>query len=129
VSAVFEQSHIEQILQSINIVDVISNYVSLNPKGKEMVGLCPFHNDSKPSLNVSESKQIFKCFACGAGGDAFKFLMLRENMSFPEAVRFLAERAGVMLPQARQATQGEFDRNEMEAVNSWAARFCVGTGN
>lgn len=125
-SAVFEQSHIEQILQSINIVDVIGSYVSLKPKGKEMVGLCPFHNDSRPSLNVNENKQIFKCFACGAGGDAFKFLMLRENLTFPEAVRLLAERAGVKLPQARQTERAEFNRNDLEAANQWAVRFYRG---
>lgn len=119
----FDQTHIQQILQAINIVDVVGNYVSLSPKGKEMIGLCPFHQDRRPSLNVSPSKQIFKCFACGAGGDAFKFLMLRENLTFPETVRFLAERAGVKLPEGQRELGQGIDRHELEAVNRWAAKF------
>ena len=122
-SSFFSENHIRQILQSVSIVDVVGSYISLKPKGKEQVGLCPFHDDKKPSLSVSASKQIFKCFACGAGGDAIKFLMLREQLSFPEAVRLLAERAGVKLPQ-QQVSQGEgADRGELAAENLWAARF------
>ena len=124
-STYFDETHIRQILQAVNIVEVVSNYVSLKPRGKEMVGLCPFHDDSKPSLNVNLSKQIFKCFACGAGGDVIKFIMLREQLTFPEAVRLLADRAGIKLPQKRSENKptGQLDRNELEQLNRWVAKF------
>ena len=125
-SAFFDQTHIQQILHTINLVDIISNYVSLKPKGKEMVGLCPFHEDSRPSLNVNTSKQIFKCFACGAGGDVFKFMMMREKLSFPEAVIFLAEKAGVKLPERRREPGEGVDRNALEKLNRWAGRYYMG---
>lgn len=118
-----DESSILQVLQAVDIVDVVSGYVALVPKGKEMLGLCPFHNDRRPSMNVSPSKQIFKCFSCGAGGDAIKFVMLKEHMTFPEALEVLAERAGVQLPQRRQETSGSgAGRNVLEAVNRWAAQ-------
>jgi len=123
VKAYFNDAHIQQILQALDIVDVVGNYVALKPKGKEMVGLCPFHDDKRPSMNVSAAKQIFKCFACGAGGDVIKFMMLRERMTFPEAVRLLAERAGVKLPEREETTGPQVDRNQLEAVNRWAARY------
>jgi len=125
VSTFFDDSHIRQILQAVNITEVVGNYVALKRRGKEMLGLCPFHSDTRPSFNVSESKQIFKCFACGAGGDVIKFIMLREQMSFPESVRFLAERAGVKLPErgTKNSPDNTADRNELEKLNRWAARF------
>jgi len=126
VSKYFDESHIQQILQSIDIVEVIGSYVALKRRGKEMIGLCPFHEDRRPSLNVSPVKQIFKCFACGAGGDVIKFIMLRERMSFPEVVVLLAERVGVKLPERRAQQQGSVDRNELEKVNRWAGRFFRG---
>ena len=122
-TAYFNEAHIQQILQALDIVDVVGNYVALKPKGKEMVGLCPFHDDKRPSMNVSAVKQIFKCFACGAGGDVIKFIMLRERMTFPEAVRFLADRAGVKLPKRQETTGPQVDRNQLETVNRWAARY------
>jgi len=123
VSAYFDQTHIQQILQAVNIVDVVSSYVALKPKGKETVGLCPFHDDKRPSLNVNAGKQIFKCFACGAGGDVIKFMMLREKLTFSESVRLLAERAGIKLPQRRKEAGPKVDRNELEKVNRWAGGY------
>ncbi|MBN1846580.1 MAG: DNA primase [Sedimentisphaerales bacterium] len=124
-TAYFNEAHIQQILQALDIVEVVGMYVSLKPRGREMVGLCPFHDDKKPSLNVNAHKQIFKCFACGAGGDVIKFMMLREGLSFPEAVVLLAERAGVEMPQRRPTAGGppEADRNELEAENRWAQQW------
>src|SRR4030042_3233193 len=92
---IFDRTIINQIQQANDIVDVISEHVSLKRKGREMVGLCPFHEDHRPSLNVNPTKQIFKCFACGAGGDVFKFLQMRENLTFSQAVERLAQRAGI----------------------------------
>jgi DNA primase len=123
VPAYFDQNIIDQILQATDIVEVIGNYVALKPRGKEMLGLCPFHADSRPSLNVSPAKQIFKCFACGAGGNAVMFLMRREQMTFPEAVKLLAERSGVRLPQQQGSVSTSVDRNQLVKVNDWAARL------
>ena len=94
---------IDQVRLSIDIVDVVGDHVALTRRGKNFVGLCPFHDDSTPSLNVSQEKQIYKCFACGAGGNSFTFLRDIENTSFIEAVRQLADRAGIALPDAKPA--------------------------
>ena len=101
----FTEQFVQQILDSVDIVELIGQYVALKPKGREHIGLCPFHDDKKPSMNVSPAKQIFKCFSCGAGGDALKFLTLYEKYSFPEAVKLLAERASIPLPQDPQYAQ------------------------
>jgi DNA primase len=122
--AKYSESFIQQVQQATDIVDLISGYVALKKRGKEFVGLCPFHEDTHPSLNVSPAKQIFKCFACGAGGSAFNFVMLYEKLSFPEAVRNLAERANIPLPRdaARPAPAG-MGKTELLGVATFAARF------
>ena len=86
---------------SVDIYDVVSGYVSLKKAGKNWLGLCPFHSEKTPSFNVNPAKQIFHCFGCGVGGDAFKFLELQEGLNFPEAVKQLASRAGITLPESR----------------------------
>ena len=101
----YSEQFIYQVQQATDIVDLISQYVSLKQRGREFIGLCPFHDDKNPSMNVSPTKQIFKCFACGAGGAVFNFLMLYESVTFPEAVRTLAERAHIPLPQQGAASQ------------------------
>lgn len=93
---------IDQVRLAVDIVDVVGNHVALTQRGKNFVGLCPFHDDSTPSFNVSQEKQIYKCFACGAGGNVFTFLRDLENISFIESVRQLADRAGIALPDARR---------------------------
>ena len=121
----FEELHIGQILQSTDIVDLIGNYLALKPQGKDLVGLCPFHNDRRPSMSVSPAKQIFKCFSCGAGGDAIKFIMLKERMTFPESVKYLAERANIQLPERQNHNyeKPQFDKNKLEEINRWAAKY------
>lgn len=124
----FDQAVVNQVQQANDIVDVISEHVNLVKKGREMVGLCPFHDDHRPSLNVNVAKQIFKCFACGAGGDVFKFVQLRENLSFPQAIERLAERVGIKLKpktqDARHKAQGsDVDPNKLAKVNEWAAKY------
>jgi DNA primase len=125
---VFNQAILNQIQQANDIVDVIGEHVSLKRKGREMVGLCPFHEDHRPSLNVNPAKQIFKCFACSAGGDVFKFIQMRENLSFPQAIERLAERAGIKLERRKPAshespvTSDEIDPNKLAKVNAWAAK-------
>ena len=81
---------------------VISGYVKLQRKGSSWFGLCPFHNEKSPSFSVSRAKQMYYCFGCGKGGNVFTFLMEYENFTFVEAVRYLAERAGVALPSQEE---------------------------
>ena len=88
---------IEEVVSRNDIVDVISNYVRLKRSGSSYVGLCPFHNEKSPSFSVSQSKQLYHCFGCGAGGNVITFVMEYENMTFLEAVKMLGERAGMTL--------------------------------
>lgn len=92
------EEFIESVRLATDIVQLVSEYVRLEKRGKNYVGSCPFHQERDPSFTVSSSKQIFYCFGCGAGGNVFKFLMLCENLTFPEAVHRLAARAGIPLP-------------------------------
>jgi len=120
---------ISRIQQANDIVDVISEHLNLEKKGKEMVGLCPFHTDHKPSMFVSPVKQIFKCFACGAGGDVLKFVQMRENLTFPETVRRLAQRAGIEIEPPRRRSDGpegeQLDSSKLEKINAWALKNWV----
>jgi DNA primase len=95
---VFSEDIISRVRDSVDIVDLVSGYVSLKKTGKNHTGLCPFHSEKTPSFSVNSDKQIFHCFGCGAGGDVFRFIELQEGLSFPEAVRVLASRAGIHLP-------------------------------
>ena len=121
----FDENLIEEIRSRNDIVDVISGYVRLKKKGSNYFGLCPFHNEKSPSFSVSQGKQMYYCFGCGAGGNVFTFLMEYENFSFGEAVEALAQRAGVDLP--RQETPGmrqEADlRQKLLEVNKEAGKF------
>ena len=94
----------EQVRQAIDIVDLVGSYVQLRRQGRNFVGLCPWHDDSRPSLQVNPERQSFKCWVCDVGGDAFSFVMKAEGMEFREALELLAERAGVQLH--RQQRQG-----------------------
>lgn len=124
-----DQATIDSIRQANNITEVISEYVSLIKKGREMVGVCPFHDDHSPSMNVSETKQIFKCFACGAGGDVFKFVQLHEQLSYPQAIERLAHRAGITVqtvrttgPRPNSGGENGLDPATLARVNKWACR-------
>ena len=89
---------IKKIKDSVDIVDIISSYnINLTGAGKNYFCVCPFHDDHKPSMSVSKEKQIYKCFSCGAGGNVFTFLQEYDNMTFLEAVKTLANRAGIPL--------------------------------
>ena len=117
---------IEEIRMRNDIVDVISGYVKLQRKGSSYFGLCPFHNEKSPSFSVSPSKQMYYCFGCGAGGNVFTFLMEYENFTFVEALRMLADRAGVELPQIEYSKeakeQADFKATLLE-VNNQAAKY------
>ena len=86
---------INEIRRKVDIVDVISSYLPLTEKGKNHFGICPFHDDTNPSMSVSRDKQIFKCFSCGASGNVFDFVMNYEHVSFKEALSILANKAGI----------------------------------
>jgi len=128
----FDNSIISQVQQANDIVDVISEHLSLKKKGREMVGLCPFHDDHSPSLSVSPVKQIFKCFSCGVGGDVLKFVQLAEGLTFPQAVERLAQRAGIKLktdfrrpsPRADSTEpDSDADPQQLARANKWAAGY------
>ncbi len=97
---------VESVRLATDIVQLIGEYVRLEKKGKNYVGSCPFHQERDPSFTVSPEKQIFYCFGCGAGGNVFRFLMLYENLTFPEAVRRLADRAGIVVPRFSGPREG-----------------------
>lgn len=92
------EDFINEVRRNVNIVDVVSQYVSLEKKGKDYFGLCPFHQENTPSFTVNEENQFFKCFSCGRGGNVFKFLMDKENLTFPESVARVAEFAHIPMP-------------------------------
>lgn len=117
---------IEEVRSKNDIVDVISEYVKLTRKGSNYFGLCPFHNEKSPSFSVSPSKQMFFCFGCHAGGNVFTFLMKYENCDFTEAVRELAARAGVSLPDVQDNAETrarDSERQKVMAANREAATY------
>ncbi|MCB7303689.1 DNA primase [Bariatricus massiliensis] len=117
---------VEEVRSRNDIVDVISGYVKLQKKGSSYFGLCPFHNEKSPSFSVSRDKQMYYCFGCGAGGNVFTFIMEYENYSFVEALKFLADRAGVELPQqefSREARERADLKATLLEVNKLAAKY------
>lgn len=122
----YPQEVIEEVRARNDIVDVISGYVRLQKKGANYFGLCPFHNEKSPSFSVSQGKQMYYCFGCGAGGNVITFLQQYENASFIEAVKMLADRAGIKLPEAEYseaAREKENHRARLLAVNKEAAKY------
>lgn len=101
----YPEELIEEVRNRNDIVDLISSYVSIKKRGANYVGLCPFHSEKTGSFSVSGSKQMYKCFGCGAAGNVFTFLMEYESITFPEAVKQLAERAGISLPEHKASEE------------------------
>jgi len=117
---------VEEIRAKNDVVSVISGYVNLKKKGNNHWGCCPFHNEKTPSFAVSESKQMYHCFGCGESGNVFTFLMKYENYSFPEALKVLADRAGVNLPEVEYSQEQKLRANRRQRlldVNKDAANF------
>ena len=117
---------IEEVRMKNDIVDVISGYVRLQKKGANYFGLCPFHNEKSPSFSVSPGKQMYYCFGCGAGGNVYTFIQEYENYTFPEAVKMLADRAGVNLPEieySEEAKKAESKRSRLLEINKEAAKY------
>ncbi|MBA4698843.1 MAG: DNA primase [Ruminococcus sp.] len=122
----YPEELIEEVRAKSDIVDVISGYVRLQKKGSSHFGLCPFHNEKSPSFSVSRGKQMYYCFGCGAGGNVFTFLMEYENFSFVEAVKVLADRAGVDLPEmeySKEAKEKADLRSVLLEINKAAAQY------
>ena len=120
----FDDFFIEQVRNSVNIVDVVQGYVRLNKKGRNYQALCPFHSEKTPSFSVSASKQIFKCFGCGAAGDVFAFISKIEGLSFPETVRLLAEKNGLSIPeQPADSAPREKNRKRLLELMASASSF------
>ena len=122
----YPEELVEEIRSKNDIVDVISGYVRLQKKGSSYFGLCPFHNEKSPSFSVSRQKQMYYCFGCGAGGNVFTFLMEYENYSFVEALKYLADRAGVELPEPEYSGEAK-KRADTKAIlleiNKAAAQY------
>lgn len=122
----FPEDLIEEIRVNNDIVEVISDYVKLDKKGKNYFGRCPFHNEKTASFSVEPVKQIFNCFGCGKGGNVIHFIMSIENMDFPEALKFLADRAKIQIPEVNEGTQDNTKarlKKELLEINVEAARF------
>ena len=121
-----DRATIDKIMDATNIVDVVGEFVTLRKAGVNYKGLCPFHDDKTPSFMVSPSKQICKCFACGEGGTAINFLMKHEQITYPEALRWLAKKYNIEI-QEKELTEEEkkeqSDRESMFIVNDWAMHY------
>jgi len=121
-----DRATIDKIMDATNIVDVVGEFVTLRKAGVNYKGLCPFHDDKTPSFMVSPSKQICKCFACGEGGTAINFLMKHEQITYPEALRWLAKKYNIEI-QEKDLTEEELkeqsDRESMFIVNDWAMHY------
>lgn len=122
----YSEDLIEEVRIRNDIVDVISGYVKLQKKGSSYFGLCPFHNEKSPSFSVSREKQMYYCFGCGAGGNVFTFIMEYENYSFVEALKFLAERAGIELPEVEYSKEAK-EKADLKLtileINKLAAKY------
>ena len=109
-------SFAERVKQQADIVRIVGEYVRLKKSGQNFVGLCPFHQEKTPSFAVHPTKQIYHCFGCGVGGDVFKFVMEMDKIAFPEAVRAVAEKSGIPVPQARERSPEERQANQQRTV-------------
>lgn len=117
---------IEEVRSRNDVVDLIGNYIKLTKKGSSYFGLCPFHNEKSPSFSVSRDKQMYYCFGCGAGGNVFTFVMEYENYTFVEAVKYLAERAGIKLPEmevSEEQKRIQSQRQRLLDIHKMAARY------
>lgn len=122
----YPEELVEEIRERNDIVEVIGTYVKLQKKGSSYFGLCPFHNEKSPSFSVSPDKQMYYCFGCGAGGNVFTFIMEYENYSFPEALKYLADRVGIKLPE-REYSEKEKRQQDLRMqvleINKMAANY------
>ena len=122
----YAEELVEEVRERNDIVDVIGSYVKIQRKGSSYFGLCPFHSEKSPSFSVSPQKQMYYCFGCGAGGNVLTFVMQYENYTFQEALKFLADRAGIKLPQqeySREEKRQQDLRSKILELNKMAAKY------
>ena len=122
----YPEELVEEVRMKNDILDVISGYVRLQKKGSSYFGLCPFHNEKSPSFSVTPHKQMYYCFGCGAGGNVYTFIQNYENYSFPEAIKYLADKAGVSLPEieySEETKKKESKRSILLEINKHAANY------
>ncbi len=119
----FPAAFMDNLIARSDIVDIVGGYVTLQKKGKDYWACCPFHNEKTPSFSVSPDKQIFYCFGCKKGGDVINFIREIENLPYPDAVRFLAKRAGLEVPESNQSYDESRQRARLLSLNRDAARF------
>ena len=117
-----KQESIERVLDHSDIQDVISEFIGLKKRGVNYIGLCPFHNEKTPSFTVSPSKNIYKCFGCGASGNSVKFIMEHEHLSYPEAIRFLANKYQIEIEETSNSYDNVEDkkRESLYILNKFA---------
>lgn len=108
----YSEEIIQRVIEANDIIDVVSQYVQLKKSGRSYMGCCPFHNERTPSFSVSQDKQLYHCFGCGVGGNVISFVMDKENMSFPEALQYLAERANIHLPKSSSEDDAKYQKKE-----------------
>ncbi|WP_028296258.1 DNA primase [Olivibacter sitiensis] len=121
-----KQETIDRILDAARIEEVVGDFVDLKKRGSSLIGLCPFHNEKTPSFNVSVNKGIFKCFGCGQGGDAVHFIMELEKYSYPEALRYLANKYNIEIEETEQTAEQYAEKSHRESlyiVSNWAGNF------
>ena len=119
----FPQSFLDELAARNDILDVVGSYVSLQPKGGSYWGCCPFHNEKTPSFHVLPDRQYYHCFGCKKGGGVISFIMEIENLSYPDAVRFLAKRANIPVPEDRESDGADRLRRRLLDLNRDAARY------
>ena len=124
-AAFFSEEIVSEVMQASDIVDIVSGYVRLKRTGSSLMGCCPFHREKTPSFHVSADKQLYHCFGCGAGGSVIQFIMNAEGLDFPDALRFLADRAGIRLPENDDSRDEEKykRKHKMYEMNKDAARY------
>ena len=119
----FSDQFLDEVVARNDIADVVSSYVTLTRKGGNLFGLCPFHNEKTPSFSVAPDKQIYHCFGCKKGGGVINFIMEIENLSYPDAIRFLAKRVNMEVPEDRESADADRLRKRLLALNRDAARW------
>ncbi|HYK76501.1 MAG TPA: DNA primase [Daejeonella sp.] len=120
------QQTVDKILEASRIEEVVGDFVSLKRRGTSLLGLCPFHNEKTPSFNVSVNKGIYKCFGCGKGGDSVRFIMDHEKATYPDALRYLANKYGITIEEVESSPEVQLANNHRESLyilSAWAAKF------
>ncbi|MEM6396444.1 MAG: DNA primase [Bacteroidota bacterium] len=120
------EESVREVIETARIEDVVADFVSLKRRGQNMIGLCPFHNEKTPSFNVNPSRNIYKCFGCGEGGDPVKFLMTLEQLSFPDAIRWLARKYNLKLKEKEvspEMQQAKLEKDSLFILNDYAKQW------